>query len=231
MMSERIVAVLDRMLNVFIVVTCLLMILISGYTFYDRLIHGEVSMGIPFLKDDDGAVSSGLAFLKNQIGWIKIDDTNIDYPLMQGKDNIEYLNKNPYGEANTSGSIFLEWSNDAQLQDEFSVIYGQHSIPDLMFGDLDQYLNRDYFDAHRNGTITTAEHKYRFRIFAAYKAETSDGFIFNPAIRTADSICNYLKTRAKIYYEPEWQGRVVAFSTCSQENEMFRAVVFGTISE
>ena len=231
-MADRIALVLDRILNVFIVLTCLLMMLIGGYTFYDRLIHGEILNGGLFpANGKDGPVSADSAFIRNQVGWLTIDDTNINYPIMQGKDNVEYLDKNIYGESNASGSIFLEWSNDKQLQDEFSIIYGQSTMPDLMFGSLDQYLKKDYFDAHQNGMIFTSDHQYEFRVFAAYEAETSDGFIFNPAIRTADSIRNYIKSRAGIYKEPDPDCRIVALSTCTKEKELQRTVVFATISE
>ena len=228
MILDRIATVLDHILNTFIVIICVIVTLVGGYTFYDYLSHS----GISFLQNiKNGPASSDAAFIENQIGWITVDNTSINYPVMQGKDNIEYLNKNQYGEENTSGSIFLEWSNDPQLQDDFSIIFGQHSLADLMFGSLDKYLDRDFFVAHQSGTITTSNHKYKFKIFAAYEAETSDGFIFNPAIRTADSICNYIRTRANIYEAPDSDCRIVALSTCSKENEMFRVVVFGTISE
>ena len=228
MILDRIATVLDHILNTFIVIICVIATLVGSYTFYDYLSHNDIS----FLSNrNDSLVSSEDVFIEKQIGWIMIDNTNINYPLMQGKDNVEYLDKDPYGKENTSGSIFLEWSNDAQLRDDFSVIYGQHAIADLMFGDLDRYLDRNYFDTHQSGTIKTSDHKYKFKVFAVYKAEASDGFIFNPAIRTVDSICNYIKKRADIYEAPDSDCRIVALSTCSKENEMFRVVVFGTISE
>ena len=204
------------------------MTLVGGYTFYDHVVNNGISF-LPNIKDS--SASSETSFIENQIGWITIDNTSINYPVMQGKDNIEYLSKNQYGEENTSGSIFLEWSNDPQLQDDFSVIYGQHSLADLMFGSLDKYLDRNYFDTHKNGTITTSDHKYRIKVFAVYEAEASDGFIFTPAIRTADSICNYIKTRANIYETPDQHYRIVALSTCSEESELFRVVVFALINE
>ena len=140
MILDRIATVLDHILNTFIVIICVIATLVGSYTFYDYLSHNDIS----FLSNrNDSLVSSEDAFIEKQIGWIMIDNTNINYPLMQGKDNVEYLDKDPYGKENTSGSIFLEWSNDAQLRDDFSVIYGQHAIAELMFGDLDRYLDRN----------------------------------------------------------------------------------------
>ena len=224
MMLDKIAAFLDHILNAFIVIICLFVILIGSYTFYDRLIHGEIYNGssLPANRNEG---------YKDQIGWIRIDDTNINYPVLQGKDNVEYLDKNPDGESDSNGSIFLEWSNDRQLKDEFSIIYGQHLTAEKMFGDLDRFLDKDYFDRHQNGTISVYDHKYSFRIFAVYKAEASNGFIYNPSLRTAESIRNYIKTRADIYKEPDSSCRIVALSTCSKDKELFEVVVFGTISE
>ena len=135
MMLDKIAAFLDHILNAFIVIICLFVILIGSYTFYDRLIHGEIYNGssLPANRNEG---------YKDQIGWIRIDDTNINYPVLQGKDNVEYLDKNPDGESDLNGSIFLEWSNDRQLKDEFSIIYGQHLTAEKMFGDLDCFLDK-----------------------------------------------------------------------------------------
>ena len=135
MMLDRIAAFLDHILNAFIVIICLFVILIGSYTFYDRLIHGEIYNGssLPANRNEG---------YKDQIGWIRIDDTNINYPVLQGKDNVEYLDKNPDGESDSNGLIFLEWSNDRQLKDEFSIIYGQHLTAEKMFGDLDRFLDK-----------------------------------------------------------------------------------------
>lgn len=47
-----------------------------------------------------------MAINKDVAGWITIDDTHIDYPVVQGKDDMEYINKDVYGEFSLSGSIF-----------------------------------------------------------------------------------------------------------------------------
>ena len=52
-----------------------------------------------------------MAINKDVAGWITIDDTHIDYPVVQGKDDMEYINKDVYGEFSLSGSIFLSCMN------------------------------------------------------------------------------------------------------------------------
>lgn len=76
-----------------------------------------------------------------------IDDTNIDYPVMQGEDNNEYLNKDPFGNYALSGSIFLDRRNNPEFKDYYSLIYGHHMEHGMMFGAIDEYLNEDYFNS------------------------------------------------------------------------------------
>ena len=52
---------------------------------------------------------------EDMVAWITVDGTNIDYPVMQGKTNSEYLNIDPYGEYSLSGSIFLDSRNSADF--------------------------------------------------------------------------------------------------------------------
>ena len=59
-------------------------------------------------------------------GWITIDGTDIDYPVMQGKDNNAYLNTDPFGNYSLTGSIFLDSRSSPDFSDEYSVIYGHH---------------------------------------------------------------------------------------------------------
>ena len=89
----------------------------------------------------------------DMVAWITIDDTNIDYPVMQGFDNSQYLNLDPYGEYSLSGSIFLDSRNASGFTDPYSIIYGHHMEYGKMFGALDRFLDDQYLSSHRTGTL------------------------------------------------------------------------------
>ena len=72
----------------------------------------------------------------------------------RGKENYEYLNKDPYGEFSLSGSIFLDARNDPDFKDDYSLIYGHHMEKGAMFGALDDFQDRAYFDQRRSGTVS-----------------------------------------------------------------------------
>ena len=78
---------------------------------------------------------------KDVVGWIKIFDTHISYPVVQGKDNQEYLNKDVFGEFSFSGSIFLDYRNACDFTDSYSIIYGHHMEYGAMFGDVVEFKN------------------------------------------------------------------------------------------
>lgn len=92
-------------------------------------------------------------------GWITIDDTNIDYPVMQGRPDYSYLNRDLYGKSSLTGSLYI--GSDASWDDDYVVIYGHHMSGGLMFGNLDDFRDSGYLATHQTGTLITTEHTYK----------------------------------------------------------------------
>lgn len=85
---------------------------------------------------------------KSLIGWLKIDDTNIDYPVMQTVNNEYYLDHNYTQEYDKNGSIFLDKDCDITNPGTNMIIYGHHMKSGKMFGNLDKYSSKKYYDEH-----------------------------------------------------------------------------------
>ena len=103
-------------------------------------------------------------------GWIKINDTNINYPLLQGLDNDYYLNRNYQKEYSSYGSIFID--KDSNLDDINSnvIIYG-HSMNDKeMFQNLLNYANKEYYDSHKIIEIYTNNEARKYEIVTVFKS-------------------------------------------------------------
>ena len=94
-----------------------------------------------------------MAINKDVAGWITIDDTHIDYPVVQGKDDMEYINKDVYGEFSLSGSIFLSCMNKKDFSDNYNLVYGHHMANGGMFGDVVSFTEKSYFDKHKTGEL------------------------------------------------------------------------------
>ncbi len=180
----------------------------------------------PGVEEENGAVSES-PITSDMVGWITMDDTNIDYPIMQGEDNTAYLNKDPYGKFSLSGSIFLDSRNNSAFTDEYSLIYGHHMEYGVMFGALDDYLDEDYLQSHRHGQLLVGRDgkvMYELEAFYAMSADAKDDFIFNP--ENYEELYAFLREKGM-----DINHRVLCLSTCAGDTSTTRIVVFAYILE
>lgn len=103
---------------------------------------------------------------KDIIGWIKIENTNINYPILKDDDNLKYLKHSFDGKYNKNGSIFT--LNDNPFQDNETIIYGHNMRSGLMFSELGKYMNEEFLNAHLNFEIYTKNANYKATIFSCY---------------------------------------------------------------
>lgn len=102
------------------------------------------------------------------IGWIVMDGTNIDYPIVQGRDNDSYLTTTYTGKANSSGAIFMDYRNMPDFTDANTIVYGHKMKNRTMFHDLSEYKSQEFFEDHPAFRIYTPNGEYRCEVFAAY---------------------------------------------------------------
>ena len=81
-------------------------------------------------------------------GWLTLDHTKIDYPVVQGTDNFEYLEKDVLGNPSVAGSIFLDYRNERDFSDSKNIIYGHNMKDGSMFHVLRNYQDIDFFQEH-----------------------------------------------------------------------------------
>ena len=94
------------------------------------------------------------------IGWIKINDTNIDYPILKDTDNLKYLKHSFGGKYNNNGSILT--LNNNPFQDYETVLYGHNMKSGIMFSELGKYMNKEFFDKHSSFEIYTKNQNYKY---------------------------------------------------------------------
>lgn len=105
-------------------------------------------------------------------GWLIIEKLDISYPIMQSENNEYYLKKNIYKENSISGSLFLDYRNNA-FQDDNTIIYGHNMKNGTMFGKLDNIKNG------KLGTdiailIYTENKIYKYKVFSTYEINPRD---------------------------------------------------------
>ncbi len=226
----RAVRALDRLTDLALLLFFLLLMALGAYTVADAFLVYHAADGadlLQFKPNEDGALPADREIPPDMIAWLAVDDTPIDYPVMQGGDNTTYLNRDPFGSYALSGSIFLDARNAADLSDPYSLIYGHHMEYGKMFGSLDLFMERDFFDAHREGSLTREGEVLRFRIFACVIADGSERAIFSPTefAGGAPGTLAYLRENALFFEEPEGD-RLLALSTCKHPQTTERFVVF-----
>lgn len=101
--------------------------------------------------------------------WITVDGTEVDYPIVQSAtDNSYYLTHTVSGESKTEGAIFTENYNTTTFEDPNTVIYGHNMRNGSMFASLHDFMDKDFFDNHKDITIYTPDQILHYQIFAAY---------------------------------------------------------------
>lgn len=153
--------------------------------------------------------------LKDNIAWLTLNDSKIDYPIMQGTTNETYLNTDPYGNYSLSGSIFLDSRNNADFSDPYNLVYGHHMNDDAMFGALDHWFDKDYYGSHLTGTLTTASAIYQLDVIGIESIDASEDKVFQPGSENSGS--SMLKSNS---------DHILALSTCQLPESTMRTVLF-----
>ena len=232
-MLVKSVRAFDKTLDVVAIIFFLLLLFIGMYSLLDNLwlydnatdetlLHYKPELNEPLTEEK--------LITENQVAWISLYATDIDYPIMQAEDNVEYLNKNPYGEFSLSGSIFLDSRNSADFKDPISLVYGHHMEHGAMFGALDEYADKTYFDGHRNGTLSTTTDVFQIEIFVAISDSALNDILFNPYDHTREELIDYLKMNAVNFDAPAENRPILILSTCAGSADVSRFLVIGTLS-
>ncbi len=234
-MLRKSIIISHKTINAVVAIVAALLFLICLYAMIDayNVYAGANDSGILKYKPESGNTEKLRELSDDAVAWLTVDDTRIDYPVMQGKTNDDYLNKDPYGEFSLSGSIFLDSRNEKMFSDPYSLVYGHHMEYGAMFGSLDGYADREYFDAHKTGMLTVIKGaEYKITFFASCKAQATEKVIFDPPESDNLSLLEYLNKHSLVYYPQEVNAgsRLIALSTCQSAESNERMIVFGTLN-
>lgn len=117
---------------------------------------------------------------KKLIGWLKIDDTNIDYPVMQTSDNTYYLDHNYNQEYDKNGSIFLDYNCSVYPRSTNMIVYGHHMKSGNMFGNLQKYAKESYGKKHSVIMFDTIYEKAQYQVMYVFRSQVynEDDIVF-----------------------------------------------------
>ena len=157
------------------------------------------------------------------VGWLCIDDTNIDYPVVQSEDRTFYLSHDFYGRSNANGQIILEDKCDPYTPSYNLVLSGHHMNSGAMFGRLGKYKDKAYWETHKVVEFDTLMARKRYVIFGAFYSadynENEEGFRYSADIQyklDADMWLDEIKAN-QIYdtgVKVEFGDEFITLTTC-----------------
>ena len=262
MLFNKIVYLLLKAADVILTFLVLLIMLIfTAYGFYtsfyntnisnEALSSGRILNFSPEVTseetDNENNVSlSDLSHINEDVrGWLVVDGTNINYPILQGNTDFEYLNTDIYGEYSLSGSIFLSCTNSPDFSDNYNLIYGHHMENGAMFGDLDKYFDEGFFDTHNSGRLyimeNGAEQLYNIKFFKLLSTDAYDKYVFDTSndISVSERVSYFIEDAAgnndlsqlqsKLTEASDKFPKIISLATCADNRTNGRTVLIGYI--
>lgn len=180
----------------------------------------------------DPMISVDLKTLKQKnediIGWLYIPNSVISYPLLQGEDNDTYLHQTYNKQQSFFGSIFIDYRNNANLQDAHTIIYGHNMKNGSMFGTLKRYSDKSFYKEHKNIYIYTDSGIHKYKVFSYHVADAT-GKIYTVSFEEEKEVEAYLRLAKQSSYfdtgvEVEAADKTITLSTCTS-NATSRFVV------
>lgn len=175
------------------------------------------------------------------VAWIYVPETQINYPIVHTSDNQKYLKTNFQGETNWAvsvGAIFLETTNSISLTDDNTIIYGHNMNDGSMFSVIADYADPKIFNAHRDVYVLTPSGNFRIRTFALIHTSGYDNIITtmfgSDGQRTSyiqDKIDRSVVTPDGDLPAVADMERIFTFSTCDNNLDNARYVLFGYVAE
>ena len=223
---------IKKLLIIITILACIVSLIIVGYIFIkDYLECNSNNEDIDNLVDEVFIVNSNKeenkidwnnlkSINEDIIGWIEIEGTDINYPILKDNDNLYYLKHNYLKKYNSNGSIFTLDINP--FEDCETLLYGHNMKNGTMFSILGKYLDKDFLLSHQKIKIYTPNKNYEGVIFSAYSIGigTEKNNISNLSF---DEKKEYYKKTSQIKVDNvEFTNKIVKLSTCSYINSRTR---------
>lgn len=163
------------------------------------------------------------------VAWLKVENTNIEFPIVQANNNSYYLTHNFDKKYNVAGWIFADYKNKLDGTDRNIVVYGHNMRNNSMFGSLKDVITEEWYNNEENKYITfVTENDYQtYQVFSVYQIKTEDYYIqtefkSNEFQEFIDTITKRSKKDFGINVSKE--DTILTLSTCANNNK-YRVVL------
>jgi sortase B len=241
-LARGLIRIISELVTLSVITFFLLMFLYASWSIYDaqRIFSGADTTVYETYKpesdvDDSPTFQELVAINPDVLGWITVYGTGIDYPLVQGETNDSYINTSVEKKFSLSGSIFLDSANEPDFSDFNTIIHGHHMEKHEMFGDLDLFREKAFFDSHEYGNIYYGGKNHGLQFFAIIDGDAYNSKLYNPKVEDSrrQEYLNYLEEQAHftrdIGVTPE--DHIVLLNTCASGASNARYLLMGKICD
>lgn len=171
------------------------------------------------------------------IGWIKIDDTQINYPVMQSPQEANFYLKHGFDKEYTDyGCPYVQENCDVNKPSDNLIVYGHHMKNGSMFSDLEKFKKKDFWEEHKTFSFNTLYEKQTYEVIAVFKTTVYTGseneFKYYQFVEaeTPEQFAEYIaRVKEKALYDTgvsaEYGDKLITLSTCEYSNTNGRLVL------
>lgn len=229
---------MKRMINNILLIICIFIFCISTWKLYGyyrsykkaKDTYSKIAKENVKISKNERKIDFKKLKSQNQdiAGWIYIRGTTIDYPIVQGKDNEEYLHQDFNKKKSSSGTIFLDNNCKKDFTSDNNIIYGHHMKNGTMFAQLLKFREKSFLKKHNEIIIFTPDRTIHLKVISAYaqKAQNKIPVTFandkqkKAYIKKIESMSEQTIKTSRIN-----DSHIYTFVTCSYEGEDNRTYV------
>lgn len=162
---------------------------------------------------------------KDTVGWIQVNGTNINYPIVQTSDNDYYLTHAFDKSWNSAGWVFMDYRNDSETFDKNTILYGHSRLDKTMFGSLKNILKSGWLDDTSNYVIklSTPYENTMWQVFSVYHLPTTSDYLkvdFSSDSEFSDFLkLIYNRTAHNFGTSVSTNDKILTLSTCYANSE------------
>jgi len=235
----------DTVINTSILVAILLLFAFGTFSLWDNNQIHSMACSSRYERYRPTGEDGGMSFLSLQemnqdvFAWLTVFGTNIDYPVVQGRDNWQYINTNVHGRHSLGGAIFLCASNCRSFSDFNNIVHGHNMANRVMFGEINYFNNAAFFNSRRYGSLFFDGREHGIEFFAFIHVDAHDLRIYRTRFGSdaekqahIDHILNIaIHTHPDIAATITTNCRLIMLNTCAPNVTHMRDVLIGVIRD
>ncbi len=236
--AEKAIDIFSGLIDWVFIIFFLIVLLFACYAIYDSMkVYDEADLPEVVMehveKKEDGSREIDFASLiagnPDTAAWLVLDDMNIDYLVMHHSDNTYYLDHGYDNKYLSSGMLFVDYRNGRNWDEDYILIYGHNMNGDMMFGPLNKFHEKDFFESHRTGKLYTPNGNFSLEVIAETVTDKDDASVYGvPNLKNdLPQVKSYINERTNQRREADVASatKIIALTTCRGTSGM-RQIVY-----